>query len=303
MNSAFRLLAVVIAFWTPILAEIPAPPGRVVDIDGARLHINCTGTAEPAVILEAGLPGSSLDWTLTQPEVGKLTRVCSYDRAGFGWSSLRKQPRTGNQIAEDLHALLAAAGVPSPYVLVGHSMGGVYVRMFASKYPDQVIGMVLVDPISEDFATFGTPNIHSYWQPKLPPPQQNAEGAKVSRAPEVQAILNQLRSSETWKTGEQQERDAVMTSFTEVRKLNRRLAMIPLIVLSAGRRLEWLDRAPVEAWKKQQLEMELSTISAQGEWFPVPGANHYIQLSHPAVVIEAIQRVVSTARLLKPSRN
>src|SRR3954451_15791966 len=125
------------------------PAGQLVDVGGFRLHIDCVGTGSPTVVLDAGLGGSSLDWSLVQSELGRSTRVCAYDRAGMGWSDPGPQPRTPGQIARELHTLLTNAGIAGPYVLVGHSLAGKNVRLFALQHPDQVAGMVLVDARSE----------------------------------------------------------------------------------------------------------------------------------------------------------
>ena len=125
------------------------PPGRLVDVGGYRLHIHCLGTGSPTVVLDAGLSGMSHDWNLVQAEIAQTTRVCAYDRAGMGWSDAGPLPRTPEQIARELHTLLTNAGIASPYMLVGHSLGGKNVRMFALQHPEQVAGMVLVDARSE----------------------------------------------------------------------------------------------------------------------------------------------------------
>src|SRR5262245_43652329 len=124
------------------------PPGRLVDIGGWRLHLNCTGEArasQPTVILEAGIGDFSVEWGLVQPGVAQFARVCSYDRAGDGWSDLGPHPRTMPQIVYELHTLVDKAGVKPPLVLVGHSYGGWLVRLYASTYPADVAGMVLVE--------------------------------------------------------------------------------------------------------------------------------------------------------------
>ncbi|HEY9014914.1 MAG TPA: alpha/beta hydrolase, partial [Gemmatimonadales bacterium] len=113
-------------------------PGQLVDVGGYRLHIQCVGTGSPTVVLDAGLSGSSLDWSLVQPELGRTTRVCAYDRAGMGWSDPGAQPRTPRQIADELHTLLTNAGIAGPYVLVGHSLAGKNVRLFALAHPEEV---------------------------------------------------------------------------------------------------------------------------------------------------------------------
>ncbi len=137
-------------------SRYPAP-GKLIDVGGYRLHINCTGAGRTTVILDAGLGGSSLDWSRVQPGVATFTRVCSYDRAGYGWSDSGPKPRTSGRIVAELHALLVKAGIPGPYILVGQSFGGLNVRLYAYTYPHEVVGMVLVDASHEDaFVRFPT---------------------------------------------------------------------------------------------------------------------------------------------------
>jgi pimeloyl-ACP methyl ester carboxylesterase len=123
------------------------PPGQMVDVGGHRLHMCRTGKGSPTVVMDSGFPGTSLSWTFVQPEVAKFTSACSYDRAGLGWSDAGPMPRTSQQIVEELHALLLNARADGPYVLVGHSFGTFTVRLYASNYPAEVAGMVLVDPV------------------------------------------------------------------------------------------------------------------------------------------------------------
>jgi pimeloyl-ACP methyl ester carboxylesterase len=120
-------------------------PGRLIDVGGHRLHINCTGTGSPTVVLEPGLgePSTAMGWIA--PAVAATTRVCVYDRAGRGWSEMAAAPQNGVEVATDLHTLLQAAGEPGPYILAGHSAGGIYVLNFAQLYPQQVAGVVLLD--------------------------------------------------------------------------------------------------------------------------------------------------------------
>lgn len=124
--------------------------GRLVDVGGYRLMLNCTGAGSPTVILEAGWGDVSVEWRAVQPEIAKFARVCSYDRAGYGGSDPGSMPRTSLQIARGLHALLRNAGEMPPYVLVGHSFGGYNVRVLNGLYPDEVTGIVLVDATQED---------------------------------------------------------------------------------------------------------------------------------------------------------
>jgi pimeloyl-ACP methyl ester carboxylesterase len=122
----------------------------MVDVGGYRLHLYCTGEGSPTVILEAGGGNPWLSWYQVQPQVAQFTRVCSYDRAGLGWSDPSPKPRTTKVIADELHTLLHNAGITAPFVLVGHSLGGLDARMFASQYPSEAVGMVLVDSSHPD---------------------------------------------------------------------------------------------------------------------------------------------------------
>ena len=124
--------------------------GRLVDAGGLQLQLHCMGSGGPTIVLEAGLGDLLDEWRQVQPEIAKFARVCAYDRAGYGGSDMGAMPRTGRQIAMELHALLRSAGERPPFVLVGSSFGGYNVRVFHGQYPDEVAGMVLVDSTQED---------------------------------------------------------------------------------------------------------------------------------------------------------
>lgn len=129
--------------------QAPAPPGKLVDLGGHRLHINCTGQGGPTVVVENGLGDFSFDWILVQSRVSRLTRICTYDRAGYAWSDSGPLPRTFAQLNLELRDALAKLGEKGPFVLVGHSFGGPVVMNFAILYPTDVVGMVLVDSAFE----------------------------------------------------------------------------------------------------------------------------------------------------------
>jgi pimeloyl-ACP methyl ester carboxylesterase len=130
------------------------PPGRMIDIGGSRLHMGSrlhlieSGDDGPPVIFESGISATCLNWTQVRSEVASFARAYAYDRAWLGWSDAANSPRTTWNMVEELHALLSVAHVPAPYILVGHSFGGMLVRAYAAKYPDEVAGLVLVDPLS-----------------------------------------------------------------------------------------------------------------------------------------------------------
>src|SRR5215216_1386709 len=146
---ALLVLAVVGAIYQAIATELDEraypPPCEMVDVGDHSLHINCVGQGSPTVILEAANLGMSAHWVRVQRQVAETTRVCAYDRAGMGWSESGPEPRDARQISGELHTLLSKAGIEGPYVLVGHSYGGLYARMYAARYSEEVAGVVLVD--------------------------------------------------------------------------------------------------------------------------------------------------------------
>jgi len=126
----------------------------MIDVGGFRLHLDCAGRGGPTVVFDAALAGSSISWTYVQPAVAEFARACAYDRAGFGRSDRGPLPRTAGRLADELHALLLNSGEPPPYILVGHSFGGLVTRLFAARHPDLTAGLVLVDPAHpEDWVT------------------------------------------------------------------------------------------------------------------------------------------------------
>jgi pimeloyl-ACP methyl ester carboxylesterase len=133
-----------------------AMPGRLFDVGGHQLHLNCTGSGGPTVVLMSGLGGNSAGWARIAPAVADTTRICAYDRAGQGWSEDASDPQDGVAAAADLHSLLDAAGEDGPFVLVGHSIGGDYAMVYADRYPEQVAGMVLLDATSPYRTAAGT---------------------------------------------------------------------------------------------------------------------------------------------------
>jgi pimeloyl-ACP methyl ester carboxylesterase len=141
-----------------------AMPGHLVDVGGRRLYVHCTGSGSPTVVLVSGLAEASVYWEgWIAPAVAQNTTVCAYDRAGQGWSDPPESPQDGVAVATDLHNLLANAQIPGPYVLAGHSTGGVYARIFAARYPDQVAGMVLLDSQPNEALTGGLPDFPSQY--------------------------------------------------------------------------------------------------------------------------------------------
>jgi len=143
---AFNLCACSVFATTP---SQPKPSGKLVELGGHQLHVNCTGKGNPTVVVENGLGDFSFDWTLVQSRVSGFTRVCTYDRAGYAWSDPGPKPRTFSQLNLELRDALGKLGEHGPFVLVGHSYGGPVIRNFAATYPHDVAGMILVDAAHE----------------------------------------------------------------------------------------------------------------------------------------------------------
>src|SRR3984893_14217840 len=158
----------------------PKPPGKLVDLGGHRLHVNCTGKGGPTVVVENGLGDFSFDWVLVQSRVSRFTRICTYDRAGYAWSDPGPQPRTFAQLNLELHDALAKLKEQGPFLLVGHSFGGPVVRNFALMYPHDVAGIVFVDAAHEGMrvGVGGRATIRLGEDAKgrsIPPPHENTK--------------------------------------------------------------------------------------------------------------------------------
>jgi pimeloyl-ACP methyl ester carboxylesterase len=278
-------------------------PGQLVDVGGYRLHIQCVGAGSPTVVLDAGLGGTSLDWSLVQMDIGQTTRVCAYDRAGMGWSDPGPQPRTPTQIAGELHTLLAKAGITGPYVLVGHSLGGKNVRMFALQYPAEVAGMVLVDARSE-YVDMHTPpaDVQAFQQALAAQGDQyriarrlglaRLIGASLFSPPampsatrEAMVLFATGQPGVNTTTAEGRERATADVQLQVAPSLGNR----PLIVLASEQSMAHLPFWP-EAQRQQ------AALSTYGSLVVVPGSGHSIHWDQPAVVIEAVRQVVTQAR-------
>ncbi len=148
------ILGIVGATWNFLATrhdrKVNPPPGDIYDVQGHAMHLYCTGEGSPTVILESGRGDDFTIWGKVQPALSRVTRTCSYDRAGFGWSDAQPGTRDGHHIADQLHALLLKAGITTPVVLAGHSIGGIYSRIYASRFPQGVAGLVLVDATTPD---------------------------------------------------------------------------------------------------------------------------------------------------------
>jgi pimeloyl-ACP methyl ester carboxylesterase len=302
------------------------PPGKLVDVGGRKMHIDCRGTGSPTVILESGLgTGGSLDWTLVHNEIAGFTRTCAYDRAGIMWSDPKNTPQDAVAVAEDLHALLKGGGIDDPLVLVGHSIGGPYTRTYVGKYGDQVAGLVLVDPSHPDQVARLGKVVNIDVHPKQASNLMHAATALgwtgIVRFVASRSEMPKLRTeAETRRIGDAMVRKTAYMSASvrggtaeldgydrtqdEARSV-RSFGNRPLVVLTAmapfkpeqlktlGLKAEQGARFKQE-WKT--LHAEQAALSTRGRQQIVPDATHFIQVDRPDMVIAAVREVVDRVR-------
>ena len=275
-------------------AKTYPPPGQLVDVGGYRLHINCTGSGSPTVVIVAGAGDWSTTWGgVVQPEVAKTTRVCIYDRPGLGWSEAAPLPGDAAQFAKELHTLLQNANVPGPYVMVGHSLGGFVVRIFAHDYASEVAGVVLVDSMNPKQVTPSLSNSLAqqfYFQAvlarfgvgrllvKLPaiapsmPPNEEAYYPLYIRPQSLQAAANEYQGLPASAA-----EAAAVKSFDD----------LPLIVLTAK-----LNDNP--GWPEWQAE--LLQLSSNSQHLFAENSGHTIQRDEPDAAVAAILQMVQQVR-------
>ena len=272
-------------------------PGELVDVGGHRLHIWCVGTGNPVVVLDSGLGGTAFDWGHVQPEVARFTRVCSYDRAGMGYSDPGPKPRTSQQIVDELSALLNRT-VDGPVVLVGASIGGWNVRLFASEHTSLAAGLVLVDARHEDqterMAAAGMPE-DPPWVAHVAAPVAYLGVARLLDiapgipihlfAPEVRKYVQATRSRSSALAAAASELLSGPVSAVQVRATRRELP-IPVVVISAG------QRGPHEAEVLGALQRDQATLSRTSCRVIAVRSGHAITFGQPEIVVSAIRAVV-----------
>ena len=252
-----------------------------VDVGGHGLHVLDAGAGNPAVIFENGMGEDLSTWGDVQPAVAKLTRTLSYDRAGLGKSEAlpSTHARDAKELAVELRALLDAAQVPGPYVLVGHSLGGAIVQVFAQEYPADVAGLVLVDP--------GDGRLDKLLRAKLPPDiwaaRQKELAEEMPNLPE--AVRREYEGLEA--SGEEVDR-----AFP--------LPPVPIVLLTGTKKNPQFPGNPLEQDLKLELHNQLAVRSPGVEHILVPASRHYIQNDAPDKVIDAIERVLGKARSAPP---
>lgn len=294
------------------------PTGKMVDIGGRSMHIDCRGSGSPTVVFESGLgTGGTLDWTLVHDRIASFTRACAYDRAGIMLSDPKDTPQRASAVADDLHALLKAADITDPVVLVGHSIGGPYTRTYVGRYGEQVAGLVMVDPSHPDqIARLGklvSIDVH----PKKVSLLVNT-ATLLSRTGIVRLLFSRAdqgarpkddadriaaysSSSIKGAKSEVDGFDSTMDDAREVHSFGDR----PVIVLTALKpfkpdELQKMGMTAAEgaAFKQEWATMhaEQAAMSSHGRQQIVSDAGHYIQIDQPDRVVDAVREVVNEVR-------
>lgn len=319
-------LAIAIAVWAAgamararLRAKYPAP-GRLVDVGGHRLHLDCQGSGPPTVIFEGGLAAEApVSWPLVHAEVARFAHACVYDRAGYGWSDPGALPRSAAVMVEELRSLLTAAEIPGPYVFVAHSFGGLVSRLFAATYPTEVAGMVLLDAAHEDqMERFPREAVEAVDLRKMArmmgvmarvfatgvPALLHRRIPLQAEVPESLAeIARALMVSRTGVAALVAEQQALEESQAQVRAAVKDVGDMPLVVLTHGRPAPLpqhptitpeVERRYEQVWR--ELQEELARTSSRGELIVAAESGHAIQLDQPELVVDAVRRVVESTK-------
>ena len=311
----------------PALDVYARPQQRVRLPDGREMNLYCQGSGTPTVILEAGAGGSTLDWRWVQRRMADVSRVCAYDRAGMGFSDPGPLPRTAKAVMDDFVALLQAARLEPPYVLVGHSLGSYFVRLYADHYLSNVAGIVLVDP-SVEYQDTRTAAVSPQWLALIRQfDAANREcshlaqtGALTVDSPVFKActfgntrdpsfsdslfqVVTRRRLSAVFRSADVSEIDNMEgPDSAELTAARRSYGDIPLLVLTASDSDPVPGVSPQQARAVDQLFMqmhaELATLSRRGVHRRVENSGHYIQKDRPEVVVGAVDEVVREVRRL-----
>jgi pimeloyl-ACP methyl ester carboxylesterase len=328
---AWVLFAAAAGAQTTSAPPFPAP-GRLIDVGGWRLHLHCSGqkqSSRPTVILEAGAGDFSVDWSLVQPLVARFARVCSYDRAGAGWSDLGPRPRTLRQQVWELHALLEKSGEKAPFVLVGHSYGGWLVRLFTEAYSADVSGVVLVESGAEDplrIINGKVTRASELVKGEPIPPVKTSDPLRESDIPPriiglIQASIRgmggrfnnpprdklpaEARRMREWSLSQIKhaasndnpfEADELAAMLDDRQKKRNVLGDVPLIVISRG----LLDEEGPQAVAREDAHREdqaaLTSLSSVGKQIIAKKSGHHVPLDEPGVVAAAVREIVRKPR-------
>ena len=279
------------------VANEPPAPGTYIWVGDHRLHLVCRGSGSPTVVFDSGLGGSSLDWTLVQPAVASFTRACAYDRAGYAWSDQGPLPRDSENIVRDLEQLLGNGSVAAPYVLVGHSLGGLIAQHFARQNPHRVAGMVLVDATHEDqFRRLRQAIIQSGNGRQAFLVMGNAEFVPVGLPEDISLLSSDFSGRAKSIVVVQSELNFLHKSARPAATGN--LPDVPLVVIS-HRMVTPATSSREGRWEQMWMEMQLDLVALtpRSKHVIASTGDHYVHIREPELVIDAVRDIVEQHRL------
>jgi pimeloyl-ACP methyl ester carboxylesterase len=299
------LLLVITVLSLPLDIQANDKPyaGQLVNVGTHRLHIHCKGEGSPTVIIDSGIGGFSLEWIKIQNNLANDVRVCSYDRAGYGWSDPGPKPRTTARITRELHTLLEEAKIPGPYVLAGHSFGGYNIRYFASEYPDEVAGLVFID--SSHPEQFNTEEFKRVKKPAKSIKRKNTIRVRLVRPiiaenypHENKRMAFRLMSTLKSKSTLINESEFMELSAKQVAvRSNHRPYTFPVVIITRGKRV-WPENDLGDRREQQwtNLQNDLENMAIKPDHFLAYKSGHIIHLDQPELVSENILFTVNKAR-------
>jgi len=297
------------------LRSVPVP-GEILSIGGRSVHLYCTGSGSPTLLLEAGLGDDFLSWRRVQPALSRTTRVCSYDRAGYGWSTAIPGTRDTDHFVAELHDLLAAAHIDGPIVLMGHSMGGLIVRKYASLYPQGIVGMVFVDTSTPTQVErlpaelSGGGDFTSADELLLPFGVTRMRGHCGVEDPATPEFNSLLRNHDCLRgVIDTDDREAAAFPASAHEALNTGpFGQIPILIFSQDPALHFGDDLPLAAARRgavvwNTLQEELKQLSPRSRRIIARGSTHYIHQLRPELVIREVNHLVGEIRGTEPARS
>lgn len=295
--------------------------GKKVNLGGYSLHMIDSGESKPVVIMESGIGGTCLDWSLVQPEIAKFTRVITYDRAGHGWSDSSPLARTSENMVYELNSMLKKENIHGPYILVGASFGGLNVRLFADKYPEEVAGVVLVDASHENSQSTFEKGRFKYFIDKYEAYKNNIERivgyyrlsqmtkeqqvkfvARVQKYPQnIQEAYWSLRLTTRHGVASFEELLNLENSFNQLKISRGFLHDKPLVVITAGKKIQNNGRYTQEQLENKQrkvddLQKDLVKKSSRGKQVIAQNSGHHIAYDQPEIIVEVVREMVDGLR-------
>lgn len=291
------------------------PPGEIYRIGERKAHLVCSGAGSPTLLLEAGLGDDFLSWRRVQPALSRVTRVCSYDRAGYGWSSPLPGARDTDHFVSELHDLVAAANIEGQVVLMGHSMGGLIIRKYATVYPQGVAGMVFVDAstptqverLPREFSAEGDfSSMDKLLRPFGVTRMRGHCGAEDAATPEVNDLLRWHDCRRSVMETDDREAAAFAESCEETKGTGP-FGEIPILIFSQDPALHFGEDVPLSAGERgaevwNTLQEELKQLSPRSRRIIARGSTHYIHQLRPELVIGQVSHTIAEIRGEEPPR-